>query len=898
MNKKEEINPSPHLSRRRKSISRLAGLLIRSTDAGIQTGVSIVFFTLLCLFLSNHASAQSGEIKLDAVNQPLNSLLLQLRDQNDLQLSYNDRELSKYNVTVHETFRSTDEALNYIIRDLPFRLKISGGVYIIVPDRKKLKEDYFSISGQIVESGTMEPLPFSQIQIDHREIETDETGNFSYTAPADSLVHIRISHPGYFIFDTTLNVGMDQRFALLSPYKGRAAVTDDDGIIERSSQIGEKAGNMKVNANIARYLPGQGDNSVFNLLKLMPGIQAAGEQTTDLSIWGSTLGQSMVTFDEFTLFGMKNYNDNISVVNPLMVKNMEIFKGGFEAKYGNRVGGFVNINGKNGSLQKPAFTINVNPTTLNGMAEIPLFKRSSLIIAGRQTYYNLYDLNDFNIYAPTRPVARVGRGRDAEQPDINIYPENYRFADLNLKYTFNFKNKDLFFISAYQGGDLFKLSADADMTRTLRGGAEIPFNIQLDNTENNSQRGISAFYSKNWGERNNSKIIVTHSDISTTINDEIHAENLRNGDVYIRKTGAITNTGEENAIRSENILTLSNGHQVEFGAMMRSNSTLIQNTTSFSNDTLINENDRTLNNRGILYVQDELPVTKDLTLRSGIRFVMSALNGVYAEPRLSATWKMGENFRLNGAWGLYNQFIFKMENIDRYNSIAYLWVTSNETTKVPHANHFVGGVNYFKNDFTVNVDVYYKTIDNLSRNVFIRNPGNGAQGGDYAVYSGDAKILGTDIYFRKDIGKNAVWASYTLSKTEDRFAPPGSSLPAYQAAPNDQRHEFKVAALYNIGKFCLSGNFVYGSGIEAIREIYAEESGNISYNRLDLGLTYKFNRRKFYGETGVSILNVFDHRNLTQSNLKSISVTDQLDRIRINTEAVPFTPVLFLRVSF
>ena len=82
---------------------------------------------------------------------------------------------------------------------------------------------------------------------------------------------------------------------------------------------------MKVNANIARYLPGQGDNSIFNLLKLMPGIQAAGEQTTDLSIWGSSPGQSMVTFDEFTLFGMKNYNDNISVVNPLVVKNMEIF---------------------------------------------------------------------------------------------------------------------------------------------------------------------------------------------------------------------------------------------------------------------------------------------------------------------------------------------------------------------------------------------------------------------------------------------------------------------------------------------------------------------------------------------------------------------------------------------
>ena len=112
----------------------------------------------------------------------------------------------------------------------------------------------------------------------------------------------------------------------------------------------------------------------------MPGIQAAGEQSTDLLIWGSYEGQSLITFDEFTFFGLKNYNDNISVVNPFLVKTIEIYKGGFESKYGNRVGGIVNITGKNGKKNRrkdrPGLQVRLsNPVRLSHFP----FLKSSLI---------------------------------------------------------------------------------------------------------------------------------------------------------------------------------------------------------------------------------------------------------------------------------------------------------------------------------------------------------------------------------------------------------------------------------------------------------------------------------------------------------------------------------------
>ena len=76
---------------------------------------------------------------------------------------------------------------------------------------------------------------------------------------------------------------------------------------------------------------------MFNLLRLQPGILAAGEQSNDLIIRGSYEGQSQVLFDGFTLFGMKNFNDNISAVNPFMAKDIRLMKGGFPAELGGRV---------------------------------------------------------------------------------------------------------------------------------------------------------------------------------------------------------------------------------------------------------------------------------------------------------------------------------------------------------------------------------------------------------------------------------------------------------------------------------------------------------------------------------------------------------------------------------
>jgi hypothetical protein len=131
---------------------------------------TLILFFLLAIAISSFS--QSANIKIDVKAQPLNEVLVTLRDRYDFQFSYNDNQLSKYKVSLSKTFQKKEDALNYLLNGLPFELKKSGEVFIIVPQKtEKLKaekplekkKEAARIAGQILEAESLEPLPFSQV---------------------------------------------------------------------------------------------------------------------------------------------------------------------------------------------------------------------------------------------------------------------------------------------------------------------------------------------------------------------------------------------------------------------------------------------------------------------------------------------------------------------------------------------------------------------------------------------------------------------------------------------------------------------------------------------------------------------------------------------------------------
>jgi len=836
------------------------------------------FAVFMFLILFQVAAQTVKKIKVSVHKTPLSKVLLDLKDNYGIQFAFDNDILSKYLISVNRTFQSEEEALAFLLKNLPFELEKSGDVFIIIPvsdDTVVVQPAVLThITGQVVEAQTFEPLPFSNISINNKYIQTDQQGNFTFIASAGSPFDLRISHLGYYIYDTIITQSINNKFLLTPQIERIAEVQVLGNLVEQSTLIGDQAGRVKINHRIAPVLPGHGDNSVFNLLRLMPGILAAGEQSTDLLIWGSYESQSKIQFDGYTVFGLKNFNDNISVVNPFMVKNIEVMKGGYEARYGERVGGIVDITGKNGTLQKPAFTFNINSTTLNSLIEIPLSKKSTVLAAYRQTYYQLYDPTTLELFGRNEE----NNPNSGKTIDFVVTPD-YTFRDANLKYVYRGDNGSQFSMSLYGGGDKFDYNMEGKLVNTI---------ISRGEEERNHQLGSSVQFNRPWKNGNTTNFTASYSIFERLADEQNTTENIKTGSKKITKSIDSENNVDELTVNAEHTFSFLNGHNLILGMGAINNN--IQLSRKSFDEQIIDLNSQSP--RIVSYLHDELPLGKLVELKSGLRVIYStSLKRWFAEPRISTSVKLSEEIKFNAAWGLYNQFMSKTSIIDSSYNYAWFWTNSDDVNiPVLHAQHWVGGLSYFKKGLTVSAEAYYKTTDGLTRFY------NGSKLFKQGFYTGDARSSGLDIFIKKEYKRQMAWISYTLSKTEEHF--PFYRREEYKLAPHDQRHEIKFAGIFNYKSFYFSTNYVYGSGFE--RYDYINKEGiqlSQNYKRLDAALVYKFRPGKVRTELGLSVLNVFDTDNIKYSNLRSATV-DDINLVGIYAEAVPFTPTLFFNIEF
>jgi len=807
-------------------------------------------------------------IDINKVNSPLNEVLMEMAREYEIQLSFDDKLLSGYPVTLKQSFQKPEEAIACLIKDFPLEYQRIGEVFTIYPVEPEVQLKNYLLSGRVVDSKTLEVLPYSHILVNESGVITDFNGNFSCVS-GDSIFQLSISYLGYYIKDTILSAGSNYTVALTPSLIGLREVVITGSVVERSGQQGEEAGTLRLNHKIAYRLPGNGDNAVFNFLRLQPGILAAGERSSELIIWGSYSGHSKIMFDGYTIFGLKNFNDNISFVNPYLAKDIKVLKGGFSSDYDNRVGGIVDISGINGSTQKPSINLNINNMTANGMASIPIAKRSALTFAYRQTYYNLYDAEDLNIVSRT-----PGRGNSG-QADVSVYPD-YAFRDVNLKYAGTSKSGDNYFISLYGGRDKFSYAIDQERNMVQ---------INQEAMEENQQRGGTAFLGKTWKNGWNSHFTLSGSGLEKEqYEKQLITRNSGNGSISDREV-AFYNNILDLTFKNKNYIPLTEKQTLETGW------NYTYERTKFGEgdygDTLGISQD--VSHRIGLFVQDELRLTPALTLKPGIRADYSFfLEKAYIQPRIQASLDLSDNWRINVAAGIYNQFVAETSVIDELGNFRYFWaLCDNVALPVLKAAHLVGGVNYHTAGFSAGVESFYKTTEGISRYRWVD--------GSLEVAQGNARTYGMDLLVKKYFKKHEAWASYTLSKTEEHF----NSMPIdlYSDAPQDQRHEIKGALLLNFKPFFFSTNYVYGSGFRTPSSIVNNLNERYPYSRLDLAFIYRHSIKGYHIEAGFSILNVLNHENIKTSNV--ITVPDsQTSTISIHAEAVPFTPTLYLNLSF
>lgn len=823
------------------------------------------------LFLAVPAISFSQHIILNLDAEPLNEVLIRLSISYGIQISFDDRNLSQYEITMDKSFETAESALNELLTGLPLELKQRGDVFVIIQQKKSFIPKSFCIKGQVLEKGTMEPLPYANIQVNGTGMAADLKGSFTFISISDSIFNVRVSHLGYYIKDTVVRSSEHLNFMLTPSIIGLTEVVIKNSLVEKSTLAGREAGMMKLNHLVASFLPGFGDNSVFNLLRLQPGILAAGEQTNELIIWGCYEGQSKVIFDGFTIYGLKNFNDNISAFNPLMAKDIEVFKGGYDARFGERVGGIVNITGKNGNTENTSFSVNLNNMTLNGMIEVPIARSGSLVIALRHTYYELYNPGDISSILGKR------RGKDSTNSvDVTVVPD-YRFRDMNIKYSAKIKERDFFYISLYGGNDRFSYDIEEPVDN---------LSITKNTEERNTQSGGTIFYGTNWNNGYSTNFSLNYSVLKSKYSDYLLVERTNQQIIKEYKDLKAENHIRENSVQVDNRFPVHPAHTLEGGMIF------LSNRIELAEDTfnIVQASIRDTARRITLFFQDNMTIKKIIQVKAGIRLTQALYLGkFYPEPRISLSITAGTAFKINAAWGKYNQYVTKSSTLDDLGNYRYIWtICDDEQIPVLGSYHYVLGTSYYKNDLTISVEGYYKDVSGLTR--YVRNTSINLEG----IYKGIGRSYGVDFLLKKDYKWLSAWLSYSIGKSEELFE--YFKKEEYRRSPQDQRHEVKVAALANLDPFFISADYVFGSGFPLGPGILAESEADLTYSRLDVSFIYKFLNRRVKGEVGLSVLNVMNTQNIKYANFERVLNT-QTNSVNIYSEAIPITPALYLKIA-
>ena len=182
-----------------------------------------------------------------------------------------------------------------------------------------------------------------------RVVETDEQGNFTFKAEANSEYEVIVNAAGFESFTQT--VGAEKLDVKLSVSSLKAETTVYSG--SRQAELQESL-NAKVEVVTRQEIRDTGYETVGEVLKEIPGVQTRlGSDTGSTSavageqIQGIGSRQALVLLDGFPIIaarGIKSGNINLDRQSVGRIEQIEVVKGAASALYGSdAIGGVVNL---------------------------------------------------------------------------------------------------------------------------------------------------------------------------------------------------------------------------------------------------------------------------------------------------------------------------------------------------------------------------------------------------------------------------------------------------------------------------------------------------------------------------------------------------------------------------
>ncbi|MCB0516665.1 MAG: TonB-dependent receptor [Chitinophagales bacterium] len=684
------------------------------------------------------------------------------------------------------------------------------------------------VRGYVYDTASGEPIIFTNVFIEGTTYgsSTDVNGFYSITKIPVGKYTLVSTYIGYDTIRTEIEI-IANRIASQNIFLSEQSVSLET--IEISAQKEESRTEIK--ASVIKISPKQitkipsigGEPDLAQYLQILPGVTFTGDQGGQLYIRGGSPIQTKVLLDGLTVYNPFHSIGLFSVFDTEIIKNVEVFTGGFNAYYGGRVSAVIDVTTIDGNKKRHEGKVSVGPflasATLNG----PLVKMRD---NGSSLSYVLSYKNSY--LDRTSPVFYEYINDEGKLP--------YTFNDFYGKIAFNTKTGSKLNFFGFNFNDAVHFSNDAnyDWKSTGAGGnfVLVPYQSKL---------------------IMNGKFSYSKYDISLLEADAIKPRTSSIGGFtfgldfkYFLPKGSINYGFDASGFRTDFAFTNSTGLKIEQN----------QNTSEIG---------------GFAVYKQQF---NKLVIEPSIRFnYYASLSTGSLEPRLGVKYNVNDRFRLKFAGGRYSQnFISTKSDRDVVNlftgflSLPEYSLTDREGNKyssnLETAWHAIAGFEYdISNNFDVNIEGYYKDFTqlvNLNREkLFANDP-------DFIVETGDA--YGVDFLFKYELNRLYLWTAYSLSfvtRTDGEL----TYYPHF-----DRRHNLNFVGSYQLGKrkdWELSARWNLGSGFPFTRtEGFYEEinfSDGISTDYVsqngDLGLIYedKLNagRLPYYHRLDVSLKKEF-----------------------------------------
>ena len=723
----------------------------------------------------------------------------------------------------------------------------------------------YTISGYVKEKGSLESLPGVAVYIPSidKGIITNGYGFYSITIDSGTY-EIIYRYVGFDGIKKTISLNKDiQLDQLLSESTIQLEeVTINAELVEKESKNSQMS-LIKITSKSIQDIPALfGEKDALKALQLLPGVQSGSEGNNALYVRGGGPDQNLFILDDATIYNASHIFGFLSIFNGDALKTIDLYKGGFPARFGGRLSSVVNMGMKDGNKEETHGKIKVGLVSTSGLIEGPINKgKTSYLISARQ--------------------AHAGFIASALTNTPNTSKSAY-FYDVNAKINHEFSKTDKIYLSGYFGQDKFTYKSNNNQ---LKSPSSSESALSWGNATT-TLRWNHQFSQKMFA---NTALIYSGYHLTSTSEDNVGKE---------KSTQGFKSDIQDYGAKFDIDFFPNIDHAIKFGVSATSH-TFRPNTfrTQNSEDSTSTLSKQTLNSiESAAYIEDDIRLFNRINLNIGFRFsYFKEKTKPYYRPetRIAVGYELSNDLSIKASYAIMNQYIHLLSSTGTGISTD-LWVSSTDRIKPQRSEQIaVGLVKDLKNHVSISVEGYLKN----STNVISYKDGatflTVIEDGDIKdseieqfswednITTGDAASYGIELFIKKKkIGKFNGWLGYTLSKTELQFDELNHGEKFL--ARYDRRHDISLVGIYNLSKnITLSATWVFGTGNRFtlpvrkhnVINILGVSGGNLSqydkrnnfktddFHRLDMSLQMKKEKRKFTRTWEFGIYNVYYKHN-------------------------------------